>query len=1189
LSVEVSERSFEDAIEAALLQFGPDSDARLADAGLLRESSTPLPDLIPGGYRRRRPEDYDRTLCLLPRDVADFVLATQPKEWKRLSQHHGESVREKFLARLATEIERRGALDVLRNGLKDSGVKFKLAFFRPASGLNEETRRLYAANLFAVVRQLRYSTKSEASLDLVLFLNGIPIFTAELKNPLTGQDVEDAIRQYKTARDPREPLLGYGRCLAHFAVDPNLVYVTAQLKGATTLFLPFNQGRYGGAGNPPVSPTRGGYPTGYLWEETWARDSVLDLLRQFIQEIEEEDERGRKTGKRFLIFPRYQQLDCVRRLVADAREAGPGRRYLIQHSAGSGKSYTIAWLAHQLATLHDREDRRVFDSIVVITDRRVLDRQLQSTMRQLEQTLGVVENIDKTSVQLKDALAAGKTIIVTTLQKFPVIAREIVELAGQRFALIVDEAHSSQSGESTKSLKKVLAVRTLEEAEREEAGAESPEEELESLVLAEVEKRGRLPNLSTFAFTATPKPKTLELFGRERDDGQFGPFHLYSMRQAIEEGFILDVLANYSTYKSYWRLFKKIEDDPRYDKKKAEYLLKSFVELHPQAIAEKVRVMVEHFAAQVQGEIGGRAKAMIVTRSRLHAVRYRLAVHGYLAERGYPWQALVAFSGTVEDGGQTYTESNMNGFPETQTAKTFERPECRLLIVANKFQTGFDQPLLHTMYVDKKLGGVNAVQTLSRLNRTHPPDKTGTLVLDFANEADEIRAAFEPYFEATLLSEATDPNLLYEIQTRLAAFPVYTEADVDRFAKVYFNEKATQDRLYAVLAAPVERFRALAEEEQHDFRGQLKDYVRLYAFLAQVLPFADTDLEKLYVFARHLRRLIPADPIELPREVQQNIDMESYRVQHTGSGKIAIERGPGVLDPAGTKGIQRTGPEELEPLSRILAELNERFGLNLGPEHRGTLGQMMEKLDDDAALDAAARVNTRENVRLTFDQKVEQVIQEIVDSNFDLYKRITDDRPFGEVVKNFLFDQYLRAHRNAEELIRRGESKSLEFKSTLRWSLKEDRQDDKGVTFAVLKTVAAFLNTEGGDLLIGVADDGSIVGLEADRLESDDKLMRHLAQVVRNGLGDRAGTCIDPKVQEVQGKSVCVVSCQRSPEPVFLLWKGLETSPEGDFFVRSGPGTVKLPPESAQEYIRTRFVRGSATTGAGKGAPAEAG
>ena len=1164
MTPDISERAFEDAIEAALL--------RNAQTGVGEE--TEWPDdrrWPPGGYRKRNHDDYDRALCLLPDDVLAFVLATQPKQWKKLRQHYGDDVKARFLQRLSSEIDRRGTLDVLRRGIKDVGCAFRLAWFRPASGLNEETRRLHAGNIFTVVRQLRYSAKSEESLDLGLFLNGLPVFTAELKNPLTGQNVQDAIRQYKTDRDPREPLFKYGRCLAHFAVDPNLVYVTTLLNGAGTRFLPFNQGKFGGAGNPPVPPTQTGYATAYLWEETWSRDSVLDLVHQFIHEVEEEDEQGRKTGKKFLIFPRYQQLDCVRRLVSDAREKGAGEHYLIQHSAGSGKSFTIAWLAHQLSTLHDIDDKRVFDSIVVISDRRVLDRQLQGALRQFEQTLGVVENIDKTSAQLKEALESGKTIIVTTLQKFPVIAAQIGDLPGKRFALLVDEAHSSQSGESTKSLKSVLSVSSLEEAESEDAAGKTPEEERDDQATAEMEKRGRLPNLSIFAFTATPKPKTLELFGTRRKDGSFAPFHLYSMRQAIEEGFILNVLANYTTYATYWRLLKTVEDDPRYDRSKAAYLLKSFVDLHPHAISEKVNIMVDHFAAHVQGNVGNRAKAMIVTRSRLHAVRYKMAIDHYLAEQGHRFEALVAFSGTVKDGGRSYTEAGMNGFSEAQTAKNFEGPGYRFLIVANKFQTGFDQPLLQAMYVDKKLGGVNAVQTLSRLNRTHP-HKQETMVLDFANEADRIRKAFEPYYETTLLSEATDPNLLYEVQTRLEEYPVYTPDEVERFARVYFDESATQDMLYAELDPIVSRFKELSEDERRLFRGSLTDYVRLYAFLAQVLTFTDADLEKLYVFARHLLRLCPSTRAELPLEVQQNIDMESYRIQQTGSGKIRLERKAGRLDPVGPKDPRPLSPEEIEPLSRIIAELNERFGVELGPEHRVTLSQMMEKLDADGALDAAARVNTRDNVRLTFDYKVEEVIQEIVDSNFDLYKRITDDRAFGEVIKNLLFDQYLRNHRNAEELIKQGESRTLEFKSTLRWNLKEQRKDARRITYAAVKTIAAFLNTEGGDLLLGVADDGSVVGIDQDRFDSDDKFMLHLAQAVRTGLGDRAGTCIDPRIQIVGGKAVCAVSCQRSPEPVFLKWKGVPSAEGGDFFVRSGPATVKLSPADAPEYIRTRFA-----------------
>ena len=1172
----VSERAFEEAIECALLRYGPDECVE--DGTSLRESSPPYEkEFVPGGYRKRDPADYDRRLCLIPAEVLDFLLATQPKEWEKLKQHHGADVKPRFLGRLSREIARRGALDVLRNGVKDSGCKFRLAYFRPASGLNEELRRLHAANLFAVVRQLRFSEKSEQSLDLALFLNGIPIFTAELKNPLSGQDVEDAIHQYRTDRDPREPLFAYGRCLAHFAVDPNQVFVTTALAGAKTRFLPFNQGRFGGAGNPPVPPTRQGYSTSYLWEEVWARDSVLDLVRQFVHEVEVEDDRGRKTGERFLIFPRYQQLDCVRRLVQDAREQGTGERYLIQHSAGSGKSFTIAWLAHRLSVLHDHEDRRVFDSVIVVTDRRVLDRQLQSTIRQFEQTLGVVENIDRTSRQLREALEAGRTIIVTTLQKFPVIAEQIGQLPGQRFAVIVDEAHSSQSGESTKSLKAVLAAENLDEAEREETGAETPEEEIENRVLEEIQSRGRLPNLSTFAFTATPKPKTLELFGRKRTDGKFEPFHRYTMRQAIEEGFILDVLANYTTYKAYWRLLKRVEDDPRYDRRKAEYLLKSFVELHPHAIGEKIAICVEHFAAQVAGEIEGRAKAMIVTRSRLHAVRTKLALDRYLEANGHPWRALVAFSGTVNDGGESYTESGMNSagkdrvIGERQTAAEFEKPDYRFLVVANKFQTGFDQPLLHTMYVDKKLGGVNAVQTLSRVNRTHP-GKQSTMVLDFANEADEIKKAFEPYYETTLLSEETDPNLLYEVQARLLGFGVFAEKDVERFARAFFKPKVSQERLYAALEPARQRFADTSDDEGRDFRSQLSDYVRLYAFLSQVLTFADTDLEKLYVFARYLRRLLPVSRGELPVEVRQNIDMESFRIQQTSRGRIALERQARPLDPAGSKrGGGLTG-DELATLSRIIEALNERFGLNLGPEHRVTLDRIRSALDGDAGLEASARVNTRENVRLTFDPKVEDKIQEIVETNFDLYKRITDDPEFGEALKNFLFDDYIRRHRRVEELLELQESKTLEFKSSLRWNLKENRKDDKHVTYAALKTIAAFLNTEGGDLLIGVADDGEVLGIEHDRLESDDKFMRHLAQAVRNGLGDRAGTCIDPKTEiAAEGKTVCLVSCQRSPEPVYLRWKGLERSSQGDLYVRNGPGSVRLGGEDTKHYIGTRF------------------
>jgi type I restriction enzyme R subunit len=1161
VSPKVSERSFEESIECVLLAGGPDA---CPGEPAVQETGEEYGGALPGGYYRRGPEEYDRALCLIPRDVLDFIYATQPKEWERLRERHGAEVKEKFLKRLAREIESRGALDVLRRGIKDSGCKFDLAYFRPSSGLNPETQKRYQANIFSVIRQVKYSERNENSIDLALFLNGIPIFTAELKNPLTGHNVQDAITQYRTQRDPREPLFKFGRCLAHFAVDPDLVYVTTHLQGSKTRFLPFNQGWDRGAGNPPV---REGYATSYLWSQIWARDSVLELIRHFIHIVDVEDDRGRKTGEQWLIFPRYHQLDAVRRLVAHARERGPGERYLIQHSAGSGKSNSIAWLAHRLSVLHDRQDARVFDSIIVITDRRVLDRQLQRTVKQFEQALGVVENIDQTSRQLKDALESGKTIIVTTLQKFPVIADQISELRGKRFAVIIDEAHSSQTGESTKSLKSVLATSDLEEAEREDR---TEEEDLEDRIVAEMKKRGRLPNVSMFAFTATPKPKTLELFGAKRPDGKFEPFSLYSMRQAIEEGFILDVLENYTTYKAYWKLLKKIEDDPKYERTKATYLLKAFVGLHPHAIDKKVQIIVDHFADRVAREIKGKAKAMVVTSSRLHAVRYRLAIDKYLKEKGYPFKALVAFSGTVNDRGKTFTEANMNGIPEAQTVRVFEQPEYRLLVVANKFQTGFDQPLLYVMYVDKKLGGVNAVQTLSRLNRVHN-DKRGTVVLDLANDADDICKAFEPYYDKTLLKEETDPNQLYDLQRSLLEFDVYTEAEVNDFARLYFDPATKQDRLYGALASMIQRFEQHDHEEQVDFREKLTDYVRLYAFLSQLLNFSDTSLEKLYVFARLLRRYLPLEREELPVEIQQNVDIDSYRLRYTGTRKVAVERGVRELAAINEKGRHHPGPEEIEPLSQIIKELNERFGIELTEEDRLCLSQVMSKLEQDPALDASCRVNPRESAQLTFEHKVEDVLQEIINSNFKLYKRITDDPEFGRFLRERLFDQYLRTHRQVDELIKQGESKTLEFKSTLRYGPDGDRSVEKQLTHAVLKTIAAFLNTDGGDLLIGVADNGTIIGIEPDGFENHDKFLRHLTQVVSNALGDRAATRIDPRVQMVDGKPVCLVACQRSPEPVFLKWKSMKDAPGGDLYVRQGPRTVRLHNDDVSAYTATRF------------------
>jgi len=993
--LEISEKSFEKSIEDALIL--PKSGA-----GLVAEVTSLYGDFTPGGYRKSTPEEYDRRLCLIPSDVYDFILATQPKEWEKLKKQFEKDAKDVFLKKLADETVKWGTLHVVRKGIKAWGCKFQLAFFRPPSKLNPELQNLYEANIFTVVRQLKYNEKTEQSLDMVLFLNGLPIITAELKNPLTSQNVQNAIRQYRFDRDPKEPLFTFGRCLAHFAVDPELIYMTTHLQGPKTRFLPFNLGKNGGAGNP-VSWK--GYSTAYLWEHIWSRDSVLNLLQHFISEIEEEDDSGRKTGVKKLIFPRYHQLDAVRRLIVNARALGTGQNYLVQHSAGSGKSNSIAWLAHQLSVLHDAEDTRVFDSIIVITDRRVLDRQLQRTVQQFEQTAGVVENIDKTSRQLKEALELGKTIIVTTLQKFPVIVDQIGELSGKRFAVIVDEAHSSQTGESTKSLKAVLSVTGLEEAAVDEEGAEV---DFEDLLVEEMRKRGRQPNVSFFAFTATPKGKTLELFGTKRDDGKYEPFSIYSMRQAIEEGFILDVLENYTTYKMHWNLLKKIVDDPRYDKKKAMALLKAFVDLHEHSIEKKLQIIVEHFHDKVAHRINGKAKAMIVTRSRLHAVRYRLAIDKYLKAQGYTYKALVAFTGTVRDGGMDYTEAGMNGLPESQTAKQFEHDENRFLIVAFKFQTGFDQPLLHTMYVDKKLGGVNAVQTLSRLNRIHP-GKEETFVLDFSNQIDEIQKAFEPYYEKTMLKEGTDPNLLYDIQNKLEKFHLYSIDEVNRFVKFIFTEpNATQDKLYAALAPVIDRFKALErEEQQDDFRSMLKDYGRLYAFLSQIITFSDADLEKLYLFAKYLYRLLPKRNGTLPLEVEQNVDLDSLRLRRTHNGKIQLERGKGEVKTFAEKSGPHA-PNEKEALSKIIQELNARFGTDFTTDDKVFIEHLETRLDDDAALQNSVKVNMPENARLTFDLVVNDRLQEMIDANFKFFKQINDNQEFSKFFLAWLFDRYRR-------------------------------------------------------------------------------------------------------------------------------------------------------------------------------------
>lgn len=965
-----------------------------------------------GYLSRQYSRHYDRARCLDGELLIQFISTSQPQMWEKLKRQHGKDVKDRFLKRVVREIESRGTLDVLRKKVSDLGCKFDLAYFHPETGLNAEHRRVYSSNTFSVIRQLHYSEKRDTSIDLVLFLNGLPIITCELKNPGTNQTVRDAIHQYRHDRDPGEPLLKFGRCLAHFAVDTDLAYMTTHLKGEDTWFLPFNRGCEGGAGNP-ANPE--GFRTDYLWRATWHPDRLLEIIQHFLQVVDILDDKGKKTGKQKLIFPRYHQLHAVRGLVHDARQRGSGRNYLVEHSAGSGKSNTIAWTAHRLSGLHDAADNRIFDSIIVITDRRVLDRQLRKTVQSFDRAKGVVTAIDKNkSTKLAEALETGADIIVTTVQTFPFVTEKIGDIPGRRFAVLIDEAHSGVTGETAASMKSVLSVRDLEDAEDAESGSSDDDEDaVNAAIEATMKKRGRLPNVSFFAFTATPKNRTLELFGTRESDGSFRPFSLYTMRQAIEEGFIRDVLKNYTTFKVYFGLNKKIPDDPEHPKKKAIALLKSYADLHPHAIRTKADIMIEHFHTQIRQHINGSAKAMVVTRSRLHAVRYKQAVDAILKREKAPYRALVAFSGTVKDPdtGLEFTEAGMNGIPETRTAKAFELDKYRFLIAAEKFQTGFDQPLLYAMYVDKKLGGVNCVQTLSRLNRIHP-DKDDPVVLDFANEMDEVRDAFQPYFETTFLTETTDPNKLYDLKRNTEEFLIYFQRDVDAFAGVYFGPDGTQEQLRSLLDPVVDRFNAQQEDVQKPFRKAVGDYVRIYSFLAHILKFTDTELEKTYQFLRFLRPLLKVKKEPLPTEVTDEINMESYRVSQTASGSIALMNEDGGLEPISDIGTGEIREEETAVLSEIITYMNENFGTDFNDEDKvryfaeDMQRRIIEQENFERAMDPAVNPSP-DSRRLIFGNFYEDVLEEMIDGHTEIYKRLVSDETFADLFQMSMFKKIL--------------------------------------------------------------------------------------------------------------------------------------------------------------------------------------
>lgn len=1000
-------------------------------------------------YQKRAPSAFDPATALFPKDVIGFIRDSQPQRWAQLEAMLKEQTSATVIDSLTKELASKGALGVLRHGFKCYGKELRLAWFRPNSGMNPESAARYAANRLTVTRQLAFTSEvlkrpdggaRTCILDVVLSVNGLPVVTVELKNPLTGQRAGDACKQYKTDRDGRDKLFRFGeRALVHFAVDPDEAWMTTELKGAETVFLPFNRGNGFAAGNPPAADN---WKTHYLWDEVLRADSLLDILQRFMhlevsERVVETPTGKRKVRREAMIFPRYHQLDAVRKLVAHAREHGAGRNYLIQHSAGSGKSNSIAWLAHRLASLHDARDAKVFDSVIVITDRRVLDQQLQNTVYQFEHKTGVVEKIDENTQQLAKALGAGVPIIISTIQKFPFISQAIrtlehkgegvaLDTKGKRFAVIVDEAHSSQSGETVTALKGILNKDGIADAIAAQLGDEEDDElseEAKAAILKEALSRGRQANLSFFAFTATPKFKTKAVFNEPGPSGA-APFHEYSMRQAIEEGFILDVLRNYTTYKRFFGLVKQAEDDPDVPKNAAAKALGQFLELHPVNIGQVVQVIVEHFRLKVMHELGGRAKAMVVTGSRLAAVRFKQAFDRYVGDKGYSGiRALVAFSGTVEDpdqGGATFTEVSMNGgISERELPERFAGDGYRVLIVAEKYQTGFDQPLLQTMYVVKRLAGVQAVQTLSRLNRT-APGKTRTFVLDFRNEEEEIFTAFKPYYEATPIGDGADPQKLNELHHKLLQPAIFTPQDVMDFAAVWFKgrrDPSGQDHkaMNAVLDRCVARFGEREEAEQETFRGLLTAFRNLYGFLSQILPYIDEELERLYAFVRNLAAKLPRPGDGTTFTLDDDVALKFFRLQQVSEGTIDLSQG--VADPL--KGPTDLGSAREKDtdiaLSTLVEQLNERFGTDFTEADQLFFDQVRATAEQDEKIVEAAKANTEENFSAYFGRVLDDLFIQRMEGNDEIFNRVMSDKQFRNAAQEHLAREvYERVRGNPE-------------------------------------------------------------------------------------------------------------------------------------------------------------------------------
>lgn len=962
-----------------------------------------------GGYQKGVPEHLNRATAMDEDTFLRFIKTTQPREWEKHCKNYPTNPEQALLKRFQDEVSATNLLQVLRHGFKDRGVKFYPCFFKPETTLNPETVERYNQNILHCTRQMKFSLLDERSIDIVLLLNGIPVVSMELKNQFTGQDVSNAINQYKFDRATKDKMFEFKqRVLVHFAVDLYNVFMTTRLQGAGTYFLPFNQGsngagNVGGKGNPVVEDD---YMTSYLWKRVLTKDSLMEILHKYMH-------LQAKDGKETMIFPRYHQLDVVAKLLADVKENGSGKNYLIQHSAGSGKSNSIAWLAHRLQSLHDKNDEVIFNSVIVVTDRKILDSQLQDTIYQFDHVDGVVRPVKDGSAGLKQALNDGAKIIITTLQKFPYIYQD-VEATGKRYAVIVDEAHSSQTGQAAKKLKVALgdSEEVLEQYAREEAEEESKTEDYEDNLVKELSTHGMHKNLSFFAFTATPKNKTLQLFGERQENGNYRAFHIYSMRQAIEEGFILDVLQNYTTYKQYYKIAKKIEGDPEYDKAKGARAVSRFESLHPHNIAQKTAIIIEHFREITKNKIDGRAKAMVVTASRLHAVRYLFEFKRYIEEHNYSdLDVLVAFSGTVTDDGKDWTEEKINGIKENQLKKAFH-DDFDMLIVAEKYQTGFDEPLLHTMFVDKKLNGVKAVQTLSRLNRTMK-GKEDTFVLDFANTQEEIQKSFQPFYETTVLEEETDPNLVYSLKRQLEDFHVYQQHEVETFAKKFYQKtNPTLDMLSSLLTPALQRYEVLEDKKKNEFKSLIHSFNRTYSFVIQVARMFDKDMQKLYVFTKFLSKVLPKDGGE---KVNLNdvLLLEYYKLQKTAEGKITLENSEGLIPPVKDGGAGGSNKEK-DSLSEIIDKFNKKFGTSFTEQDK-VLAQLKADMMKDPQIVNSAKTGNKTVFNALSDKRFDNIAMNRYEENDSFFKGLFENADKLKFLKELLLADLYNELRNKSD------------------------------------------------------------------------------------------------------------------------------------------------------------------------------